>query len=205
MTTALNALSSAHLDIDAGALGGKSSSDVKFAAGRTVATDAHLSENGRDIEVITAGGKSYAKLPSAGAKPWLPVDANSSNPTVASIASTVSTLGAATSLDTVTALIAGAKSVTGKGKQRTDGVATTRYSLTLDSAHVTGPAAVKQLLALVGGKPIPVELWLDARYRPVEFVITVPLGSGVPITVHVSKYDGPLTITAPPADQIATS
>ncbi|MGH3630989.1 MAG: hypothetical protein ACRDRL_26545, partial [Sciscionella sp.] len=63
LNTSLNALTSAHLTIDAGSLGGNSTADVLLSKGHATATDVHLTQGGADIEVRTVDGKSYAKLP----------------------------------------------------------------------------------------------------------------------------------------------
>ena len=85
---ALNALTSVHLDVDAGGLGGKSTADLMLQGGHATATDAHLTENGQQVEMVTVGGQSYVKLPGASSgRPWVKIGSDSTNPMINSLTS----------------------------------------------------------------------------------------------------------------------
>jgi outer membrane murein-binding lipoprotein Lpp len=76
--TSLNALKSAHLDIDAGSLGGTSTADVMLDNGQATATDVKVSQSAGQVEVVTVDGTSYAKRPpNTSDKPWVRVSGNS--------------------------------------------------------------------------------------------------------------------------------
>lgn len=204
---ALNALKSVHLDIDAGGLGGKSTADIMLTGGHATATDAHLTENGQRIEMITVGGQSYAKLPAGSnpsGKPWLAISGDSTNPMINSLTSGLNIAAMASSLDVVTALMRGSTGLQDKGPDTVDGVSATHYVMTLSPANKTGNAQLDGLLSSLGGSVIPLDFWLDSSSRPVKFVIHASFaGTSFPVTVQASKFDAPLSISAPPASQVS--
>lgn len=203
LDAALNALTSAHLDVDAGALGGTSTADVALKDGHATASDVHLTESGQQVELVTVGGTSWAKLPGNSAKPWHVVSANSTDAVVRSLATGVNVASVASSLSVIAGFVRSSTGLTDLGPQQVDGVATTHYTMRLDPTKKTGNAQLDGLLSSLGSTKIPVDLWLDAQHRPVKFVIHVSLaGTGFPVTVHVSKLDAPVSITAPPASQV---
>jgi hypothetical protein len=204
---ALNALTSVHLDIDAGGLGGKSTADIMLANGHATATDAHLTENGQQVEMITVGGQSYAKLPAANnpsGKPWLEIGSDSTNPMINSLTSGLNIAAMASSLGVVTALMRGSTGLQDKGADTVNGVSATHYVMLLSPKKKTGNAQLDSLLSSLGGSEIPLEFWLDSSDRPVQFVIHASFaGTSFPVTVQASKFNAPLSITAPPASQVS--
>ena len=209
LDTALTALTSAHLDIDAGALGGTSTADVQLAGGRSTATDVHLTQSGQHVEVVTVGGTSYAKIPPAAndsGKPWVAVDADSSNTIAESLATTVSVSDVTTSLSVVSGLVRSATDVREIGSDRAGGVDATRYTMKLNPQKGTGNSTLDGLLKTLGSSSIPVDLWLDGSDRPVKFTLHIALGStALPVTVAISRFDAPLSITAPPASEVSST
>ena len=207
--TALNSLTSAHLTIDAGALGGTSSADVALSNGSVTGTDATVSENGVQVELVTVGGTSYAKIPTTAnpsGKPWVAVSATSSNAIAKALATQTGVADITGSLSVIPKLVAGASALQDKGKDAVDGVSAEHYTMKIDPTKPSGSAGIDSLLHALGSAPVTVELWVDAQTRPVKLVIDIALGSAAfPVTVGVSKFDAPVTITAPPAAQVSTS
>jgi hypothetical protein len=206
LDAALNQLTSAHLDVDAGGLGGTSTADVALSAGHATASDVHLTEQGHRVEEITVGGTSYVKVPGpAGGKPWVPVSPTSGNPIAKALATGISVAGLTSSLGIVTDLVRSSSELAVAGREPVGGVAATHYTMKLNPKQATGSPQLTGLLAVLGSSPVPVDLWLDAQDRPVKFTIHVSLGGvALPVTVRVSKFDAPVAIAAPPAGQIAT-
>lgn len=201
-------LSSAHLDVDAGALGGKITGDLTIANGTTTASDLTVTQAGSTVELITAGGTTYGKLPpshNTSGKPWVQVSSTSSNEFVRALAGTLSLTNAATSLGSVGDLLStAATSVNDVGATRIDGQATEHYSLTIDASKVTG--ALRAALGSTGTKTVPVDLWVDGQGRPVQVKVSIPLGQqSLPLLVKVSNFNAPVKIAAPPADEVSTS
>lgn len=201
ISTALDALSSAHLDIDTGALGGKSTADVLLASGTATATDVHETESGKLVEVITVDGKSYAKVPGA-AKPWVLVSTASSNAVAKALASTPGVTDVLTSLSVVSGMVRSAQDVRDLGTDATGH----HYSMKIDPRKGTGNSTLDGMLSLLGSAKIPADVWLDTEDRPVRMELHISLGgSTFPVTVAASNFDAPLHITAPPADEVSTS
>jgi hypothetical protein len=201
-------LTSAHLQVLAGALGGNIAGDVNFADGHTTASDMTLDQGGGPVEVITVNGTSYAKLPTSqntSGKPWVQVKTDSSNEFVRALAGTLTLTTAATSLGALTGLLGTAvTSVKHIGPEPLAGVQADHYLVTVDPKKATGELA--SVLSVAGTKPLPVDLWIDSQGRPLQIKIAVPFGrSSLPLLVKVSKLNAPVHISAPPASQVSTS
>lgn len=207
ITKGLAGVTSAHLAVDAGGLGGASTGDFTFANGKATGSDLMVSAGGDQVEVVTTGGTSYAKLPAGqntSGKPWVQVTADSKNEFVRGLAATLPLNQAVGSLDQLTAVIAGATAVRDKGAATVGGAAAHRYGLTITPAAGSS-SELQGLLAQLGTKSLPVDLWLDRTGRPVRVVLSIDLaGESIPFDVTISKYDAPVTITAPPADQVSS-
>jgi hypothetical protein len=156
-----------------------------------------------EIHIILSGGKTYAKLPAAlvkADKPWVLVSSDSSDPIVAQLASTIDTVLAVASPNSVVAFAKAAKSVDDLGAVTIGGVQTTHYKVSVDPKKLpsTFPG---------GGSStaIPVDLYIDAKGRPIQISgkFTV-LGQALTPKIVLSDYNKPITVTPPPADQVAT-
>ena len=105
--------------------------------------------------------------------------------------------------------------LTGTDTEQLGGQSTTHYKITVDVdkmiANQTDPT-MKQLLGAAkqeGLTNYPVEVWLDGHGLPVQTTINMPSlagasGSGGVSTVTYTNWGAPVTITAPPADQVGT-
>jgi hypothetical protein len=198
MRKGLTGLTSAHVVVNAGALGGTSIGDITYANGTATASDITLESGADKTRIITVGSNSYANLPkgrNTTGKPWVKVSATSKNEFVRALASSLSLNKAAASLPAVAGLASTASSVQAKG--------TGRYALVIDPAKSSG-TTLGTLLGDIGQKAIPVTLVLDSAGRPVKVLIAVKIGSqSFTFGVTVSKFNAPVHISAPPADQIS--
>jgi hypothetical protein len=203
----LSGVTSAHLEIDLGSLGGKSSEDVSIADGKLRASRHTLHTGAGDVQVVTIGAKSYAKLPASqrsGDKPWALVSARSTNPAITKLVGGIDIANATASLDAISGYVSSATSVAPKGSEQVRGAPASRYRLVVDPARLKGDPQLRQMLQLLGST-IPVDLWVDAHDRPVRLAVDTNVsGQHIAIDIEISKYDAPVTITAPPADQIGT-
>lgn len=161
-----------------------------------------------DIEIVIVGSTTYAKLPSSAntsGKPWVLVSSHSSDPVVTQLASAVDSAKAAASLDSVRAFVGAADSVTSRGSQRINGVATTHYSIKVDPAKLPAGFPGKDALVAAAPKSLPVELNIDSSGRPVQVTEDITAaGQAVSTKLVLSKYNQPVSISAPPADQVST-
>ena len=101
------------------------------------------------------------------------------------------------------------------GTETVNGVSATHYSVTVDLAKVAKqhPEAAEILNVLIqqGVKTQDVQLWVDSQKRPVRIVTSAqlpnPAKPGVKISstqsVDFTDWGAPVTIQAPPADQVA--
>lgn len=195
-------ITSAHLTLDTGALGSRATGEFTFAHGNTQASHLNVAIGSQHVEVITVGSTSYAKLPAAG-KPWTRVSTDSSNALVRNLATTLPLVDAVGSLSQLAAIIAGASDVQDKGATTLDGTPAHRYTLTV-SPSAAGSGQLHDLLSRLGNKPVPVQLWLDAAGRPLRVQLALDLaGQTFPLVVTIDKYNAPVTIKAPPADQVS--
>jgi hypothetical protein len=200
--TGLAGLSSAHIVGDAGALGGTFAGDFTYRDGAATASDITLDSGAGKSRVITIGSTSYGTLPqgrNTSGKPWVRISSTSSNEFVRALASTVDLGKAAGSLPAVADIVATAKTVRDKG----DSGQGHHYALVIDPSASAG-TGLGDLLSGIGQAQVPVDLYLDDKGRPVHVTVSVALGGQtLHFVVDVSKFDAPVHITAPPADQVA--
>lgn len=199
---------SAHIsmNISAGGQAITGSGDEKLANGKLRAM--HLTENvgGSSIELVIAGGKTYIKLPAAlshSRKPWTLVSQHSSNPAVKQIASTLDSALSSVSIGDVSAFVNSASSVRNDGKATVGGVDTTHYSVAIDVAKLPASLPGREQLQASGLAHLPLELYVDGQGRPVQVSESFTVASQkIATKVLVTKYNQPVTITAPPASQV---
>lgn len=200
MRKGMAGLTSAHVVVDAGALGGKSVGDVSYSGGQATASDITLNAGGK-ARIVTVGGTSYAMLPpgrNTTGKPWVVVSPTSSNEFVRALSSQVTISKAASSLPAIADVVANAAAVSDKGQVS----AGHHYAMQVDPAKV-GDATLGSMLRDLGENPVPVQLVLDKTGRPVLIKIAVALGTqNFAIVITVSRFNAPLHISAPPSSQV---
>ncbi len=195
-------LTSAHIAVDAGPLGGAASGNVQFADGRTTASDVTVDLAGR-TRIVTVGDTSWAMLPggrNTSGKPWALVSSSTSNEFVRSLVSQVGVIKAAVSVPEIAAVIADARSVRDLGTTPQGH----HYALSLPMDQIKNTTLGAEL-ATLGTDPLPVDLYLDPKGRPVKVDLAARLGGqSLPIAVTVSGFDVPVQISAPPANEVAS-
>lgn len=211
LLSGIKSIQTAHIRLDI-SLTGQSitgEGDEELAGGKLVAFQVSESVPGvGQIQLVIADGKTYAKLPSSlnkSGKPWVLVSANSSDPVIQQLASTVESAQSSASLGSVTAFVGAADAVKLAGHQSIGGLPTTHYSVVVNTDKLPPEFPGKDALTAGGLKTIPVELYVDGQGRPVQVTehLTVS-GQSVSTTIVVSRYNQPVTISAPPADQVSS-
>lgn len=201
---------SAHLDmtITAAAMTLKGTGDETLAGGKLQTLD--LTENVPQLgplRVIIAGGKTYLQVPTSlshANKPWVLVTPTSSNPVVRQLATTLQSVQQAAALDQFTTF-SSAATVTSHDRQTLDGAPATHYVLSVDVAKLPATMPGKQQLTTAGVTTLPIEMWLDEKGRLVKFTQNLKVqAQQVSTVVTLGKFDAPVTVTPPPADQVAT-
>jgi hypothetical protein len=212
MQSAIAGVTSAHISLDVDAAGQKvtGQGDEKLSAGKLVAMDIteQLPGGTGSLRLIIVGGKTYAKLPPSlnkSTKPYVLVTAQSSNATVRQLASSLDSALSSASIGNVGAFITAAKTVKLVGEQTIIGVKTTHYSIVVDVAKLPADLPGKDALVSSGLKSLPLELYIDEQGRPIQVTEDFQVqGQSVSTHVTVSKYNQPVTVTAPPASQVST-
>ena len=158
-----------------------------------------------DVALVTVGGTNYAKLPAGlgnAQKPWTLLTPGAGNAIVAQLSSFVDVALIAASLGNLPAVAGAATSVRDLGRVDVNGTPTTHYALVVDPAKLPGGAAARSGL---GSAPIPADMFLDERGRPLRIRATLTLlGQDADTTFTFSEFDAPVTITAPPASLITS-
>jgi hypothetical protein len=203
-------LSSAHIDmtVGVGTLTVTGSGDETLAHGKLQSLD--LSENVPSVgalRVIIVGAKTYLQLPTAlshSTKPWVLVTSTSANPAVRQLATTLQSVQQAAALDQFTAF-SSAATIDKHDQENLNGTPTTHYSLTVDVQKLPDTLPGKQQLVTAGLTTLPVEMWIDEQGRPVKVSENLTVqAQQVSTVVTIGKFDAPVTVTPPPADQVAT-
>ncbi|HET8582478.1 MAG TPA: hypothetical protein VFL65_04460 [Jatrophihabitans sp.] len=210
MQSAIKQVSSAHLTVSATVAGQSvnGSGDEKLSDGKVTGMEITegLPAGGGSVEVIVVGGKTYVKLPSAlnlGGKPYQLVTPNSSNPVVKRLAGTMDSAVSSASVEDVSAFVQSARSVKKVGTTTVAGVPTTHYTAVVDVAKLPANLPARQQLTAAGVTSVPVQLYVDSSYRPVQVSeqLTVQ-GQKVSTNALFSRYNAPVSISAPPSGQV---
>ncbi|MEO6886571.1 MAG: hypothetical protein ABI232_09850 [Jatrophihabitantaceae bacterium] len=211
MKSGVQSLTSAHLAMTIQAAGGTitAAGDEKIADGKLAAMDLTeaIPEFG-SLHIVLIGDTTYMQLPTkynTSGKPWQLVSADSTNPVIQQMAKSLASIQSSASMDRFTAFARAAKSVTSKGTDQIDGASAAHYAIVVDIAKLPDSTSGKDTLIQAGITTLPVDLWLDAQGRPVKLTEKLTAGGqSVSTVVTLTKYDAPVTITAPPADQVST-
>jgi hypothetical protein len=210
MESGISQVKSARIDLDVSISGQPltGSGAEKLDSGKLVALDVteHLPAGAGDIRIIVVNGDTYAKLPAAlnsTGKPYLRVTSDSSNPVIQQLSSSMDSALASASLGSVADFARAAKSFRFVGPATVRGVATTHYSIVVEIDKLPDDLPGKKELLDGGVKSLPLELFIDKQGRPIQVTENADLqGQKIQTKVGVRAYDEPVTITAPPADQI---
>lgn len=202
---------SAHLSMNvaAGEQTITATGDETLAHGKLTGLDlAEQVPGAGEIRILITGGKTYAKLPESldhSPEPWVLVTTQSTDPIVARLASSLEQVQQSASLDQFRMFTGAASGLVVKGQEDVGGHPATHYALTVDVTKLPDGVAGKQELASAGVSTLPIDLWVDGQGRPVQLreQLTVQ-GQQVSTEVTIGDFDAPVTITAPPADQVST-
>ena len=209
MQRASLSVKSAHIALTVGVAGQEitGSGDEELDGG--VLTGLDITESIPDVgslRLVIADGKTYAMLPASinpGSKPWVVIRSDSTNPTIQQLSTSIAQTQSSASIGATTAFVTAARSVTNKGSENVDGVETTHYSVDVDPSKLPADNPGKDALVQAGLSSLPIELYIDSQGRPIKVTEDFSVqGQDVSTEVSVSNYDQPVSIQAPPADQV---
>jgi hypothetical protein len=159
------------------------------------------------------GQTAYVQAPGlasvTGGKPWISLDAKSFQRALGSDTSNPFSGVVSGDPTKILALLAEAGvPVTEVGPSSVDGVPTTEYQATVDLAGAAGASAGSalgsQIAHSLGLGSIPVSVWIDdqGRVRKLTTDFSV-LGVHLDVSMNLSRFGEPVTVSPPPADQVA--
>lgn len=156
------------------------------------------------IEARVVGGVLYLQAGQLGiaqaGKPWVKVDlTDTSNP----IGKMLSQLSGSLGPDQFAQTLKGLSSLRKLGTETVDGVATTHYQVTIDTARLTTVLGFHpgQLGSAGLPKTLSYQVWLDSSSRPVEVSMSTPTFG---VELHFSRWGEAVHVVAPPASQVST-
>jgi hypothetical protein len=204
----------ATLHVSSTALDQTSTFREQLTAGNVTAMDNKISTTARgttnDLRLIYVDKTLYVDHAQNG-KPWVIATPSSSDPVVSQLAETLPATLSSSSVRYYAVLASASKDLRLIGREAVDGVPCVHYALSIDPRVVVQKLPENQRQAMqqaidAGVGTIPVDEWVDAQGRPVKVTDTVTAqGQTVKIDLRMSHFDEPITIDAPPANQIAPS
>lgn len=185
----------------------------QFRTGDEVAADLTITIPGQgELRTVILGPDVYLKLPAALAqpgRPWVKIQAGGSDPLSQSLGSVVEQLRGGLDPGDGLAAIQGATTVERTGEETVDGVETTVYAASMDLAKAAEYAEGDlkrqyEQLAASGVETLEFTLWVDGDDLLRRFRTVVPTKQGdVEAVGNYSGWGEPVTIEAPPQDQVA--
>lgn len=191
MTEAMIKAGSGTISMDLAATGKAAGAFVM----RQHSTDQHLSMTvqGQPLEIVQVAGLIYMKGLPGSAKPWVKIDPHGTDPLSTMFAGLTGQMSDPRQL---AAALHGTKATVVSVAPDA-----TVYDVTLDPNKLlaaTGKSASTPVPSL---KPVRAHYTLDAQSRPTKLTVDA---QDATITVTFGGWGQPVTITAPPADQVGT-
>ncbi len=163
--------------------------------------DLKIDAAGKSLEIRLVHKVLYlhgAPMPVGHGKSWLKINLNDPHNPLSKILDTAGPRSLATYLQAV-------KSLRDRGEETVDGVKAHHYTVTIDTAKAlaANPAMKGMDLSKLGlPRTLTTNAWLDSSNRPVK--MTVQMGKLASIDAHLSKYGEPVSVHAPPANQVGS-
>lgn len=156
------------------------------------------------IEMRIVGGQMYINMGElTGGMFWQLDPTDTSNPLTASLSQTTGS----SATDSLEEILPALVSVTKAGAaEQLDGVSAQPYDVVVDTSKMAGPSAEQFAAAAAAGVEVPKEItytyWVGDDKLPRKLVMDM-MGSHIEMTL--SNWGGPVTIEAPPADQVTAA
>jgi hypothetical protein len=202
-------IKTAHLDLTETAAGQtvKGSGDEKLSGGKATSIDLSETVNSISLEFIIIDTQVYAKLPPTvyqSSKPWVQITSSTSDPTLQQLYQSFQSSLQSGAGNNVSALVSAGKNLDYQGTEQLDGATVGSYLITVDVSSLPTDFPNRDALVQSGLSSIPVHLYVDqqGRARKVTEHLSVS-GQTVDVLVTLTKFDAPVDISPPPADQVA--
>lgn len=157
------------------------------------------------LDIRLVGGQMYVNMGElTGGLFWQLDPTDTSNPLTAGFAGST---GQASAADSLEALVPALVSVEKSGAvEEIDGVTTQPYDVVVDTSKIAGQSAEQFAAAAEAGVEVPAQItytyWVGDDQLPRKLSMDL-LGSHIEMTF--SNWGGPVTIEAPPADQVTAA
>jgi hypothetical protein len=182
-----------------------------FSGGDVTALDDQVSTSVQGtitkLHVIYVDQKLYVDR-GHDATPWVIATPGSSDRVVATLAASFKATLSQSGAQYYTTMTSAGHDLKVIGSDSVDGVPSMHYHLTVDprvAVQKLPAEQAQQMQAAVdaGVDAIPVDVWVDGRGRPVRLTDEVSAnGQTANVELRLNHFDQPITIQAPPADQI---
>jgi len=199
------------LHVESGPLTQTSTFREQFGGGLVTAfddqVDTTLQGTNTKLHLVYADKKLYVDRGQNG-KPWVVASPDSSDRVVAQLAQTLPQTLAQSGITYYALMLSAAHDLKVVGAENVDGVPTIRYHFVVDPRALLPklpPDQAQQMQQAVdaGVDSVPADEWIDAQGRPVKVTDSVTAqGQTAHVEFRINHYDDPITIQAPPADQI---
>lgn len=168
-----------------------------------------------EMAVTILDNAFYIKMPPSNqvqpGKPWLKITANGTDPLSKALAPVIKSAQQNTDFTSAIDQINTAGVLTKSAPDKLDGADVTHYWITIDMVKLaqaqTDPTLKDAMQKAVdgGAKTTNEQLWVSKDNLPVKAITEVPTvnGATAAFTVTYSDWGKPVTITAPPASEIA--
>ncbi len=165
--------------------------------------------NTTPLHLIIVDGKVYVDRSGQGGKPWVIATRDSSDPVVANLAENVDGTLDQAGMHGYVLMVSVGQDLRLVGPDTVGGVPCVRYHLSVDARvaaqRLTGPQAEQMQQAVDAGvDTIPLDVWVDATGRTVRVTDHVTAGAqSATVDLRLNHFNEPMSIDAPPPDQIA--
>lgn len=191
--------------------------DMKFAGAQSAVQMTMNVPGAGAMQMVVVDGNFYMKLPAALAasdKPWVKIDVSGNDALSKSLGSTAN-LADQTDPTQLIDKIKSAGTITNTTHEQLNGEDTTHYSINVDVKKMADSMAStdseKAGLSQLGATTMPFDIWVNSDNLPVKIVTKVAFpdpttgkSSQVSMTALYTNWGQPVTVTAPPADQVGT-
>jgi hypothetical protein len=158
--------------------------------------------SGRSAEMRLVNGAIYVNASQLGLgqtpKPWIKFDLDDPNNPVGAAFGQLSSLSPSQLTREFRALV----TLHNEGAKVVDGVATTHYVATIDTAKVASIMGLDGTESSSLPKTLTYNVWIDSSSRPVEIAMNI---AGTRMQMHFSHWNEPVHVVAPPASQVTSA
>lgn len=161
-----------------------------------------------DIKVIDIDNQLYAKLPGAmnpTSKPWVHIRPDTTDPALVPLAQALAQIQQSASLRQYSLFAQSASNFRDVGSSEANGIQCELYTFDVLISRLPQDLIGMAALRSARVRSLPIRLWVDdqGRVRRMTEALSVA-GQQTSTRIDFSKFDAPVVISAPPADQVAT-